>query len=832
MRRDIITVAALLAGGADSVAARCAANNCLRAMRATQIPGRLESARAFCSTFTSATVAATAIPTFAVDACKPNQNGDMTFRLSSACSCIAPTTTVPTTTATGTTTVPTATASVAACARASSSWAEQIKTTGTCPCFPTASPRIADKSPATPTVAAALAYECLNSVPLNKDAAIEFVDSIEPYLEWQSDAAYKADPPEDYFYPGFDMFANLAKVKSNLQADKYANEYAFQSDLYKTVFGPGHDGHFVLYPDALSRAFKWKRQRSLVSISEDGTSLPVIKLYDMTPIDLLPEDVVSSPSTASAVKLINGIDAAKYVQDTINTATFNQDVDSAYNTMFYEASMRAAAGVSGYFAGGGRISIIYQGPNTTFTFQNGTVLSLENKAAVVGNMTGVVDGASFYSAFCVPKKATPASPVTPAVSQNGVIPGYPQPVIATKDGIVSGYYLTGGGLEDVAVIVLLAFESESAAEFQAVCQDFFAEAVAAGKTKLVIDLQANGGGFILQGYDFFRQLFPRVQEDGFSRWKGNNAFTAISQVVSDEVADLDPFTSSDADKINDYETWFNYRYDLNLTNDKFLTFEDKFAPHVFKDTPYTAIMRWNLTDPLTTTNSTFGMGMEISGYGKLANISQPFAAENIVMLYDGVCASTCTLASEMLRIQGGVKSIAFGGRPIEGPIQGVGGVKGSQVLSFTNIFSYTQRAASLTKDPKKLAEFARYSNLPLQRSTSAAVNVRDQILRDNVNDGLPAQFVAENSDCRLYWQAPMINDVSEVWKAAAHAAFNGAKCAHGGIASSTQKRVSSVAANNRHAMPRQRTSELIDRAVRPPIHSEHWLAMHLQKAIP
>lgn len=541
---------------------------------------------------------------------------------------------------------------------------------------------------------------------------------------------------------------------------------------------------------------------------------------------------MSSPSTASAVKLINGVEAAKYVEDTINTATYNQDVDAAYNSMFYEASLHAVAGISGYFSGGGRISLIYQGPNTTFTFENGTVLSLENKATVVGNMTGVVDGASFYSAFCVPKKAAAASSATPTASSGGVVPGYPKPVIATKDGIVSGYYLTGEGLEHVAVIVLLAFESQSPAEFQAVCQDFFAEAVAAGKTKLVIDFQGNGGGYILQGYDFFRQLFPHVQEDGFSRWKGNDAYIAIARAISDEVADLDPFTTIDADKINDYESWFNYRYDLNLTNDKFLTFEDKFAPSVFKHTPYTALMRWNLTDPLTTTNETFGLGIEISGYGKRANISQPFAAENIVMLYDGVCASTCTLASEMLRIQGGVKSIAFGGRPIEGPIQGVGGVKGSQILSFQNILSYTKRAASLTKDPKKLAEFARYSDLPILRSTASSVNVRDQILRDNVNDGLPAQFVAENTDCRLYWQAPMINDVSEIWKAAANAAFNGAKCVHGSITSSAHKRVSSVETNNRHSVPRQRTSELIDRAATPRIRSEDWLAMHQQKAIP
>jgi hypothetical protein len=39
---------------------------------------------------------------------------------------------------------------------------------------------------ATPTVAASLARECLDSVPLNKTAAIALVEAMKPYLEWQS----------------------------------------------------------------------------------------------------------------------------------------------------------------------------------------------------------------------------------------------------------------------------------------------------------------------------------------------------------------------------------------------------------------------------------------------------------------------------------------------------------------------------------------------------------------------------------------------------------------------------------------------------------------------
>jgi hypothetical protein len=213
-----------------------------------------------------------------------------------------------------------------------------------------------------------------------------------------------------------------------------------------------------------------------------------------------------------------------------------------------------------------------------------------------------------------------------------------------------------------------------------------------------------------------------------------------------------------------------------------LSFEDKFAPHPYKTDNYTSLMRWNLDDPLTTTNETYGMGIEISGYGSLANISQPFAAENIIMLYDGYCASTCTLFSEFMRIQAGVKSVAMGGRPNKEQIQGVGGIKGAQVLNFGNIYSYAQEAAaSPNATPEDLAILSKFTTVPIERSVSTSINLRDQILRDNVNDGLPAQYVYEPADCRLYWTLPMIENVEKVWEAAAEAAWNGGACVAGAL---------------------------------------------------
>jgi hypothetical protein len=163
-------------------------------------------------------------------------------------------------------------------------------------------------------------------------------------------------------------------------------------------------------------------------------------------------------------------------------------------------------------------------------------LGVDNYATVKVDMTGVTDGESFYKKFCATSASTQAAASSVTTAAALVSPtGYPTPVVSTNDTIVSGYYLTEPGFEDVAVLSLLAFESESPAEFQAVAQTFLADAVRDGKTKLVIDLSANGGGYILQGYDMFRMLFPHIVQDGYSRMKETDTFLTISKIFSEDI---------------------------------------------------------------------------------------------------------------------------------------------------------------------------------------------------------------------------------------------------------------------------------------------------------
>jgi hypothetical protein len=480
--------------------------------------------------------------------------------------------------------------------------------------------------------------------------------------------------------------------------------------------------------------------------------------------------------------MINGVEAVKYLEDFIFSATFNQDADAAYNTLFYTIPFAAVGIPNGYWSSGGRTRFIYPGDNTTYVFENGTSHTFGNVANVLGNWAGVVDGPSFFTKFA-PGAAAPtiqAEEAPAALEASAAVPGYPEPEILLPDLSIGGYYLNGTGFEDVAVLSSTSFEPDLPSDFQNVAETFFAEAKAAGKTKLVIDLSVNGGGYILQGYDLFRQLFPDIVQFGASRLRESPSFIEAAHAYSDAVGgNFDPNTSADEDLINIYETFLNYRYDLNVTNQNFTSFEAKFGPVELRGDEFTELLRWNLSDPITTSNETWGLGMDITGYRSRQNFTQPFAKEDIIMLTDGYCASTCTLFSEFMRAAG-VKVIALGGRPEAKQIQAIGGVKGAQILSFGSIYSIAQTAIAYAKgETSALKEITPLANA---RSASNGINIRDNILEDHVDDGLPAQFVYEPADCRIYYTPAMVTDITATWKAAASAAFKGGKCNFGGLA--------------------------------------------------
>jgi hypothetical protein len=375
-----------------------------------------------------------------------------------------------------------------------------------------------------------------------------------------------------------------------------------------------------------------------VSVSVDGIAVPKVYTTD----DIRSYNTGSNQTMPSALTNINGENVTEFLQNWGNLG-FCQDPDALYNTVSYELAFdaRASSGYNGNFAGSGRFGQIYPGSNTTIEFENGTISTFQNYVTVPGNFSGVVDGDSFYQTFCtgphlVPLPATLTYPVqpTPTLPPTATVPafGYPTPVIISGDDQVSGYFLDDdSNYADVAVLSMLSFEPEFPMEFQSVVQTFILDAKAYSKTKLAIDLSGNGGGVILIGYDTFCQLFPSIIQDGFTRFREHEAFNILSEQISAYSAGFDAATA-DPEQILAYESVTDHHYDLNETDGNFLIYADKFAPQVWNGDNFTNIIRWNLSDPLTTSNTTWGVGEQITGYMNRTNFTQPFAAEDIIMV--------------------------------------------------------------------------------------------------------------------------------------------------------------------------------------------------------
>ena len=214
---------------------------------------------------------------------------------------------------------------------------------------------------------------------------------------------------------------------------------------------------------------------------------PLILILGEGDIDMLTSGLNNS-FTPSAVTTINGEDAVSFIETLSQLGALN-DPDALYNAMFYSKPFAASsAGWEGYFSGSGRFGFIYPGANTTLGFENGTLITYQTTSGVIADFTGVTDGDSFYDKFCTGPSPDTESTVSPAPAAPKSAPGYPPPVVISSDSVVSGYYLNSTENSDVAVLSMLSFEPSIPAEFQYVVQTFLADAKAAGKTKLVIDV--------------------------------------------------------------------------------------------------------------------------------------------------------------------------------------------------------------------------------------------------------------------------------------------------------------------------------------------------------
>lgn len=534
-------------------------------------------------------------------------------------------------------------------------------------------------------------------------------------------------------------------------------------------------------------------------------SIPEVYLYS----DIMAATVGNGTFTPSPIELIDGRNSTEYLLEWSQYGSL-QDRDALWNNMFYllqTVSLGSAGSGTGTFSGGGRGRWIYPGESTTLKLANGTSITTENFARVLVPFDNITSGADIYRQFFIPAEinsalelatstsAAPTSTSSSATSSSAAptipAPGFPSPIARTGNNLNSGYFLEGEGYDDVAVSSLASFgqSTPDPGDFQAVNTYLINQAVAHNKTKLILDLSANGGGIILQGYDLFKLLFPSILPYGATRFRAHEAIDYIGQESSYFGGLVSRTLDLNDTAVEIVSSYANYRTDTDVHYNNFDSWAEKYGPEHLLSTPgndnYTNIIRWNMSDVLTPVNSG---GIFISGYNNRTNITrQPFAAENIVIVTDGYCASTCTIFSELMKQQAGVKTIALGGRPNTDIIQAIGGVKGTNSFPMSYILSsvlipFTYEYIH-SREFYQNTELGAYNDLVLSRTVSSVTNARDGY-REGDKENTPLQFVYEKADCRIYYTPAMAVDQVAAWKTYADAAFNGVeRCVAGSLIS-------------------------------------------------
>ncbi|KAH8674486.1 hypothetical protein BGZ60DRAFT_526446 [Tricladium varicosporioides] len=668
---------------------------------------------------------------------------------------------------------------------------------------------------------ASAGYACLQSSTFNNTLGVAFVTELKKYMQFQSTLNYLKNPPKDYWYPATDILGGLDKISSTAAAGGYRSQYDFDKALH-SLASTSHEGHLSLAL-CTQQAMRFQRgfraSLQLVSVSEDGTSLPKIVVVS---------DIQSSNGSIPTVDYINGKNATAFMEE---LAMYGQsDPDSAYNNLFYSYGLAAAAG-SFVDLFSGLNAYQYPGDFTNITYSNGTTISINNYATISPGVWDydIVDGETFTDAFCIlpaqssddsssstnttaTSTSATASRTATSVSKTygttaPTLIGYPYlPVAKDPNNQVAGYFMNGTKYSDTAILRIPSFANEttvpqSAASLSFVnaTRDFFAAARAANKTKLIIDVMGNPGGNTILPNDVFQRLFPSIEPYGGSRVRVPPAAEIYGETLAAVPDNFFVVLASDNTTIQQikgsaYTSPWNYRGQLTTDLQNFTGWNTGSRP--FYSSTANNGDKFTEVGRIPGNNSYYDIvidGFVPYGYAGQPENPQPFAAENVVLLTDGTCASACSIFAEFLTRQANTKTIVVGGRPRYAAMQAIGGTKGTQVQPFQNLAITTSLK---TDDEFNISQYIPDSLInsvndtlpglvPLPLGDPAILKSYQLNLKDNIPQGdtagIPLQFVFEPANCKIFFTPDTIFEPMNLWRQVHDIAWNGGKCSWGGM---------------------------------------------------
>lgn len=210
----------------------------------------------------------------------------------------------------------------------------------------------------------------------------------------------------------------------------------------------------------------------------------------------------------SPVVSIDGQPVSQYLQ-TISLFGNYEDPDTLFNQLFYSPALAFQNGGDAYFAGYNKFGL---NDTTSYIFANDTTKPkiVANAAYLQQNFTNINSGAALFSKVVLPQgptttSATPtessSSSTTSTQTPTQTVTGYPSnPIAFHPEFYTAGFFLEGSN--DICVLVMSSFAGKlpnTQQLMQQTIRDTLSNCTQAGKTKLIVDVSANGGGAIFNG---------------------------------------------------------------------------------------------------------------------------------------------------------------------------------------------------------------------------------------------------------------------------------------------------------------------------------------------
>lgn len=206
------------------------------------------------------------------------------------------------------------------------------------------------------------------------------------------------------------------------------------------------------------------------------------------------------------------------------------------------------------------------------------------------------------------------------------------------------------------------------------------------------------------------------------------------------------------------------------TGQNFTSWGEFFGPHQYNGDYFTTVQRENITSSVF---DNAALGIDIQGASIPAISPQLYSPENIIILSDGLCSSTCGLFVEMMHHEAGVKTVVVGGLPQSGPMQTAGGSRGAEIYIARNIDNIVAAAENLNATTVDYLPNREIDVL----ITFLSVNLRDQVRKEQQD--VPVQFVYDAADCRIFYTAETWSDYSSLWSHAVNAISDPKLCVAG-----------------------------------------------------